>query len=374
MPAASASDTSTASSSAPTSSPPASPPPSSTAPDPPHYQLVEIPRLAITGSVTASAVNSQGIVVGDQQTTAADRAWMYQQSSGALSELTFDPSESGASAKGISDTGVIAGEEISGPAGLHAGFWTVTGGAMLLTGQSDSEWAVAANDNGIILGDYGDSGSPGSAALTWSAPGYAETVLPGLRCDNCARLMISANAINDGGTAVGQSQSAIYDNGTFVSGGLFAVQWQSGTATSLGSLQDSGTSAAYGINNNGDVVGSSRVGQASGAPSHAFLYHQGTMMDLGVLSGDANSSADCINDSGQAVGVSSDAAGTQRAFLYQNGQMYDLNSLIDPASPLTGRVSLQEAVGISANGLIAVNGTDSQDPGWTRAFLLIPLK
>ena len=311
--------------------------------------------------------------MGDQETTAAGRAWMYQQSSGALSELTFDPSESGASAGGISDSGVIAGEEISPQSGLQAGFWTVTGGAMLLNGQSDSEWAVAANDNGTVLGDYGDSGSPGSAAFTWSSPGYAQTILPGLRCDNCARLMISANAINDSGTAVGQSQSAVYDNsGAFVSGGLFAVEWQSGTVTSLGSLQDSGTSAAYGINNSGDVIGSSRVGQASGAPSHAFLYHQGTMADLGVLQGDANSSASSINDLGQIVGTSSDAAGTQRAFLYQNGQMYDLNSLIDPASPLVGQVALQEAVGVSSNGLIAVDGTDSQDPGWTRAFLLIP--
>jgi hypothetical protein len=31
-----------------------------------------------------------------------------------------------------------------------------------------------------------------------------------------------------------------------------------------------------------------------------------------------------------------------------------------------------EAVSISASGWIAVNGTDSRDPGWTRAFLLIP--
>lgn len=297
---------------------------------------------------------------------------MYQQSSGALSELTFDPSESGASAKGVSDGGIIAGEEISAPSGLHAGFWTVTGGAMLLSGESDSEWAVAANDNGVILGDYGASGSPGSAAFTWSPPAYAQAILPGLRCDYCTRLMISANAINDSGTAVGQSQSAVYDNGALVSSGLFAVEWQSGTVTSLGSLQDSGTSAAYGINSTSDVVGSSRVGQVSGAPSHAFLYHQGSMMDLGVLQGDANSSANSINDNGQIVGVSSDEAGTKRAFLYEKGQMYDLNSLIDPASPLTGRVSLQEAVGISANGLIAANGTDAQDPGWTRAFLLIP--
>jgi probable HAF family extracellular repeat protein len=95
------------------------------------------------------------------------------------------------------------------------------------------------------------------------------------------------------------------------------------------------------------------------------------MTDLGTLAGDSTSSADSINDSGQIVGVSqSDTA--SRAFLYENGQMYDLNSLVDPASPLVGLVTLDEAVSVSSNGWIAVNGTDSRDPGWTRAFLLIP--
>jgi hypothetical protein len=61
-----------------------------------------------------------------------------------------------------------------------------------------------------------------------------------------------------------------------------------------------------------------------------------------------------------------------RAFLYENGKMYDLGTLIDPSSPLVGVASLQEAVAISSNGWIAVNGTDSNDPGWQRAFLLIP--
>jgi probable HAF family extracellular repeat protein len=95
------------------------------------------------------------------------------------------------------------------------------------------------------------------------------------------------------------------------------------------------------------------------------------LTDLGTLAGDSSSSANSINDSGQIVGVSqSDAA--MRAFLYENGRMYDLNTLIDPASPLLGLVSLQQAVSINTNGWIAVNGTDSRDPGWTRAFLLIP--
>lgn len=297
---------------------------------------------------------------------------MYQQSSGVLTELTFEPSEMGAVANGITDSGIIAGEE-STQLGLRAGFWTITGGSMLLTGgDGSSKWAVAASDGGTVLGDYGGSGSPGSAALMWAPPGYAEVVLPGLRCDYCARLMISANAINNSGVAVGQSLSDIYNNGALVSGGLFAVEWQSGAASSLGSLQNSDSSAAYAINTSGDVVGSSRIGQATGAPSHAFLYRQGTMTDLGALQGDTNSSANSINDLQQIVGTSSDAAGTERAFLYQNGQMYDLNSLIDPNDPLVGSVALHEAASISSNGWIAVNGTDSRDSGWQRAFLLIP--
>ncbi|MGH8290753.1 MAG: hypothetical protein ACREV7_17355 [Steroidobacteraceae bacterium] len=303
---------------------------------------------------------------------------MYQQSSGALDELTFEPGEYGAVPTDISNSDVITGYEY-GPAanpGLFPGFWTASGGAVLLTGAlSYSAEAVAVNDSGTILGQYADSGSPGSAALLWSGPNYAETTLAGLECDYCPRLGISASAINDSGTAVGQSMSNVVDsNGAVVSGGLFAVEWQSGSVTSLGSLQDSGVSAAYGINSNGDIVGSSRVGASSGAPSHAFLYRQGAMIDLGTLQGDTDSSAASINDSGQIVGQSENTTvgDVSRAFLYQNGQMYDLNASIDPTDPLAGSVNFEDAVGISSNGWIAVNGTDANDPGSERAFLLIP--
>ena len=103
MPSTTASAQSAGSSSPSTSAPaPSSPAP--TSPAGPFYKLVEIPRLAATGSVTATAVNDQGVVVGQQETTAAGRAWIYQQSSGALDELSLDPSENGAYANGISDS------------------------------------------------------------------------------------------------------------------------------------------------------------------------------------------------------------------------------------------------------------------------------
>jgi probable HAF family extracellular repeat protein len=328
-------------------------------------------------------VNNQGVVVGEYQSICtadcggSPRAWMYVQSSGSLTELTFDPSELGASAYGISDGGIIAGEEISLQNGLEAGFWTVTGGAVVFTGGSQGhDWAVAANDNGTIVGDFGASGAPGNTALMWTAPGYAETYLQGLTCDHCLRVDIAAAAVNQSGAAVGHSSYTLYDSsGNFVSDGLFAVEWQGGTVTNLGSLQDSGASDASGINSAGDIVGGSRVGPAAGAPTHAFLYHDGVMTDLGTLPGDTNSSAAAISDDGQIVGTSDDG-NTSHPFLYVDGHMYDLETLIAPQDPLAGQVTLQAAASISSNDWIAVNGTDSRDTGLnagtTRAFLLIP--
>jgi len=318
-----------------------------------------------------TGVNDQGIAVGQQETTAAPRAWIYQQSSGALDELSLDPSESGAYANGVSNSGVISGAGVpNGPP--VPGFWTVTGGAMPLTGTyQSSAQAVAANDNGMIIGNYGQSGTVSSRPLVWTAPAYAETTLPGLQCDQCARINVAASSINDGGLIAGSSNYSIYSNGTYVSSGMHATEWQGGAITDLGGLQGAGYSAAYAINNSGDIVGGSRTDSSSGAPTHAFLYHEGSMTDLGTLDGDSTSSANSINDDGQIVGLSQGDAAS-RAFLYENGQMHDLNSMIDPADPLVGLVTFEEAVGISANGWIAVNGTDSRDPGWKRAFLLIP--
>lgn len=374
-----ASDTSSTTTSSPTPPPSgsSSPPlPASSAPPPapatpPFYKIVEIPRLATTGSVTATGVNDQGIAVGQQETTGAPRAWIYQQSSGALNELSLDPAESGAYANGVSNSGVIAGAGVpNGPP--VPGFWTVTGGAMPLTGTyQSSTQAVAANDSGTIIGNYGQSGTIASLPLVWTVPGYAETTLPGLECDQCTRSDVAASAINDSGLIAGSSNYSIYSNGSYVSSGMHATEWLDGNITDLGGLQGADYSAAYSINSSGDVVGGSRTDASSGAPTHAFLYHQGVMTDLGTLDGDATSSADSMNDSGQIVGLSQSDT-SSRAFLYENGQMHDLNSLVDPADPLAGLVTLEEAVGISSNGWIAVNGTDSRDPGWRRAFLLIP--
>jgi probable HAF family extracellular repeat protein len=83
----------------------------------------------------------------------------------------------------------------------------------------------------------------------------------------------------------------------------------------LGTLGGSG-SVAYGINNNGQVVGQSDM--SIGSP-HAFLYSGGQMMDLNTLlpanSGWVLLDARAINDAGQIVGGGSFQDGRPRAFL-----------------------------------------------------------
>ena len=58
------------------------------------------------------------------------------------------------------------------------------------------------------------------------------------------------------------------------------------TVTDLGTLGGN-SSAAYGINASGQVVGQARL--AGNTVSHAFLYSGGTMIDIGTtLNGDSN--------------------------------------------------------------------------------------
>jgi probable HAF family extracellular repeat protein len=78
---------------------------------------------------------------------------------------------------------------------------------------------------------------------------------------------------------------------------------------------------AFGINNNGQVVGDS----ATAGQTHAFLYSGGTMTDLGTLGGDF-SEALGINNNGQVVGTSFTSGNVQNSFLYSGGSMSDLDN------------------------------------------------
>jgi probable HAF family extracellular repeat protein len=179
-----------------------------------------------------------------------------------------------------------------------------------------------------------------------------------------------AKAINDSGQVVGGSGiCAALNPITGISlQPLHALLWETGTVTDLGSLGGTGQgfgNLAYNINSQGQVVGYSDL--KGNANFHSFLWTRGTgMQDLGTLTGDVNSLAIGINDASDVVGVSVDAMSNPRAYLWKNGTMTDLNTLIPAGSPL----SLLTACSINSSGQIVGFAVTSN--GTVHGYLATP--
>ena len=176
--------------------------------------------------------------------------------------------------------------------------------------------------------------------------------------------------INDYGQAVGASGACASFNPL---SGLYleenhALLWENGTVTDLGNLGGTGGIAgnhACAINNRGQVVGHSEL--TNDATFHGFLWTRATgMQDLGTLPGDYASLSLGINDRGEVVGASLDANFNPRAFVWENGVMTDLNTLI----PANSALYLQFAYSINSSG--AITGGAVTSSGNSHGFLAIP--
>jgi probable HAF family extracellular repeat protein len=186
-----------------------------------------------------------------------------------------------------------------------------------------------------------------------------------------------ALGINDAGQAVGASGSCANTVVPGFAAAPHAVLWESdGTPHLLPSLGGSNPDTSVlgagtfgcSINNAGIVAGQATL--SDNKTWHPVLWEDGIVSDLGVLKGDLVGIAAGINNRGEVVGASvsapGPATGNPRAYVWKNGVMTDLNTLVPADSPLY----LLTASGINDSGEIA--GFGVTDAGELHGFLATP--
>ncbi len=171
-----------------------------------------------------------------------------------------------------------------------------------------SSTAYSINDAGVVVGYFVDEQTYMRAAL------WREGVLSDLDpqapcCDNIAA------AINENGDIAGQRS----EEG--------AVLWLAdGQRIQLGSLGGRWLAQANDINDSRQIVGDS-----SAPPDdypHPFIWENGVMRDLGTFGG-PRGKALAINNFGSVVGMAEIPGTYDRAFLWEGGDLTQLDMLLD---------------------------------------------
>lgn len=295
-----------------------------------HGRIIDLGVLPEGGfESVANSVNSKGQVVGSATNAIPDpdsmvgagfqtRAFIWQ--NGAMEDLGTLGTGTDAQAILINEPGQVVGWSYTGtaPSALLCPFPLTTGSFVWERGKGMQD-----------LGSFG-----GTCTVAFDQ--------------------------NDRGQIVGEST---------LSGdqAAHAFLWDNGVVHDLGGSLGGSFTGAFAINQSGRAVGFALL--PGDTLFHAALWTRiGQLTDLGVIGADQCSMADSINAQMQVVGSSSPDcfAMNVRAFLWEDGTMFDLNALIPPDSGLY----LQLTETINSRGEIA--GTGSDVHGNTHAFLLIP--
>jgi probable HAF family extracellular repeat protein len=219
-----------------------------------------------------------------------------------------------------------------------------------VTGLPPADPFLWTEDRGMI-----DLGTLGGA---WGGAGAL---------NNRGQVIGNSSLETDPGACLSPSQPPI-----FINPNCHPFFWEGGTLTDLNTDTIGGNPiTAQAINDAGEIVGNAAFPNGA-TDGDAYLWKDRVITNLETLPGDCYSEAFAVNSSGQAVGQSfSCDTGIAKSVLWEDGAVFDLNTLIPHSSDL----QLDNTFAISDRGEIAGFGVPSGcslDTQCGHAFLLIP--
>jgi len=336
----------------------------------PAYQIVELPPPNLNGRSMARGINESGTVVGQAyMLDGRYRAARWDQGLpvdlGALSGFAYS------AANDISNDGKAVGRSGDSCQLNDPTIWDSSGPHPLPDVARVHIEMYIVTETGIAIGEAYDSCSRpwNDTALRWEYvaqnDNWVVSFLPPLAGDPES----GAFGVNDAGVAIGFTGD---------SGGtahLRACRWIGGVPSLLPDLGGDFSIGAA-INTAGHFVGYSKT---AGGTYRAYYFDGTTAINLGTLPGYAYSAASSLNDAGTVIGFAFNGStedvilpfyfpnSNHRAFLWQDGVMYDANALIPPGS---GWTLLQSLTSINSRGQITGIGNRN---GKVRGFVLTPI-
>jgi probable HAF family extracellular repeat protein len=310
------------------------------------YSLIELDVPATATSTLALAINDNDQVVGQVSFSPSSNAPVLW--NGTIATTLGVAGGVAGAAQAINNAGVIAGTTYtmlpSGTYEQHAALWIGGVATPLPTLGGIGGNAVSINQLGQAVGWTIASADPSSRAVIWAGATVTDLGVG------------TARDINNLGQVIG------------LSSGLGATLWNGTTATALGiNMQP------VAINDAGEIVGNtdSRDPVTLRPKTTAKLWSAGTAV---VLTGPVNyqftTVARGINNVGQIVGTSKNGNSTSVATLWNGTSALDLNTVLTAAQAL--HIKLLDAAAINDQGHIVVNGSDSVAQQ-RRSYVLVPV-
>jgi probable HAF family extracellular repeat protein len=341
----------------------------------PIYHVTELTPPA-GAACAATTLNDAGVVAGSCVPSSASvqtyGATVWR--GGVATVIGVLPGGHYASPTAINSLGTVVGDADTSSPRPQAFVQTANGLLNIDPNNGGNSRSIGIMDNGVIFGNMTKSLSGNTSSwnvVMWTQdPGhpdrYKENFLPKLQGGDQKTVGVFAWQSNKVGQVVGWVTNSVI--------GQLGGFWNNDAAHSVVALQalpGGNHSLAWALNDLGQAVGESNTPEGA---TRAVLWQNDaahTAIDLGTLPGDTTSSANGVNSLGQVVGMSASGAFPTltgiRSFLWQNGTMQELATLVDPAD---GFWTVDSVSGINNAGQILAFGTSN---GRSAYILLTPV-